>query len=255
MKNKLNRYAIKNLTITIIVGQVLVYLAINAGFINYSTLSLNYGGILNGEIWRVITFLFIPPTTSPIWAVISWYILFLMGSNLEHYWGELHYNIYIFVAVVLTNIVAFIFNLSIGTNYYLQSSIFLAFAFLNPNFQVRLFFIIPVKIKWIAIVNWILYLWILFTGNSAQRLLIIASLTNFTIFFSKDIYYKIKYRGKTVKKRIEKRVSANKPLHTCAVCSRNDLDYPHLDFRYCSQCSPEKCYCEDHILNHDHIGE
>lgn len=253
MKKKQNNIAIKNLTLTIIIGQVLVYLAINAGLISYNFLALSYTNILNGEFWRVISFLLIPPTTSPVWAMISWYILYLMGNNLENYWGEHNYTIYILVAVILTNIVAFLFNIYVGTNYYLQSSIFLAFAFLNPNFQVRLFFIIPVKIKWIAIFNWVLYTWTLLTGSSGEKLLIIASLTNFMIFFSKDIIHKIRYRGHSVKTKIEVKVSESKPKHICKVCQKNDKTNPHMEFRYCSKCSPEQCYCEEHILNHTHI--
>ncbi|MBN2617000.1 MAG: hypothetical protein JXR64_01670 [Spirochaetales bacterium] len=251
MNKFLNKLIIKNLTAVIIIGQAIIYVAINSKFLHPEWLSLSYNKILNGEVWRVISFLFLPPSTSPILAIISWYILFLMGLNLEHYWGEKHYNLYILTAVILTNITAFVFNLSIGTNYYLQSSIFLAFAFLNPNFQVRLFFLIPVKIKWIAIVNWLLYLWILITGSTGEKLLIVASLLNFGIFFTKDIYIKIKYRGKIVKKHLEKKINENKPLHTCSICGRNDIDNPHLSFRYCSKCNPEKCYCEDHI-NHEH---
>lgn len=255
MKNILNNFAVKKLTITIIVGQIIVYLAIKSGVMTYQTLALNYTAILNGEIWRVISFLFIPPTTSTVWAMISWYVLYLMGSNLEHYWGELHYTLYILVAVVLTNIVSFLFSLSVGTNYYLQSSIFLAFAFLNPNFRVLIFFLIPVKIKWIAIFNAVLYLWVLVTGSTGERLLILASLTNFVIFFSKDIYFKIKYRGKRVKAHIESKTAESSPIHSCYVCGKSDKTDPHTDFRYCSQCSPEQCYCEDHIHNHDHILE
>lgn len=252
MKKRLNGFAIKNLTLFIIIGQIAVYLAMNAGLITHGMLALNYGDILNGQVWRVISFLLIPPTTSPVWAMVSWYILFLMGSNLENYWGELHYTIYILVAVVLNNLVAYIFNLYIATNYYLQSSIFLAFAFLNPNFQVRLFFILPIKIKWIAIINWVLYTWVLLTGGLGERLLIVASLANFIIFFGKDLFFKIRYRGKSVKSKIEMKVAEKTPSHTCVICSRNNLTNPHLEFRYCSKCTPEQCYCEEHVEGHIH---
>ncbi|QEN05225.1 DUF1751 domain-containing protein [Thiospirochaeta perfilievii] len=255
MKNKLHKYAINNLTLFIIIGQVITYLAINSGYITYSDLSLSYSLIVNGEFWRVVSFVFIPPATSPIWSLLSWYILYLMGSNLEHFWGALHYNTYILVAVVLTNLTAYFFKLSIGTNYYFQSSIFLAFAFLNPNFTVRLFFILPIKIKWIALITWIFYAWALIFGSLGAKLLLIASLANFIIFFSKDIFYKIKYRGSGLKRKIEYEMSKNSPKHSCFICNKNDIDNPHSEFRYCSKCNPEQCYCEDHIKNHNHISE
>lgn len=255
MKNKLGKLAINNLTIIIILGQIFTFLAISSGYITQSSLTLNYLLISQGEYWRVISFIFIPPSGAPLLSLLSWYILYLMGSNLEHYWGALHYNLYILLAVILTNIVSYIFKVPVRTNYYLQSSIFLAFAFLNGDFQVRLMFFIPVKIKWIAIATWIIYLWSFIFGNIVGRLLLTASLTNFFIFFGKDIYYKIRHRGKRIKHSISKEIKKNKPLHQCVVCSKNDITHPYMDFRYCSRCNPEQCYCEDHINNHTHIGE
>lgn len=253
MTSKLDKFAIKNLTAVIIGAQIVVYLAMMAGYINPGMLSISYYHIFNGEIWRVITFLFIPPSTSPIWAILSWFILYIMGINLEHYWGEFRFNIYILLAVVLTNMAAYIFGWNIATNYYLQSSIFLAFAFLNGNFQVRLFFILPVKIKWIAMLNWVYYLFLIVVGGLADRVLILASLMNFFIFFSKDIYYKLKYRSKRVKNKVENKVMSSRPKHQCVICGKSDISHPHTDFRYCSTCNPEQCYCEDHLNNHDHI--
>ncbi len=252
MKNKLKKYYINNLTVVIILGQVLAYTGIKAGLLNYSDLYINYQYILSGEFWRIFTILFIPPRTSIIMSILSWYILYLMGSNLETYWGHKFYNLYILVALVLTNIVSYFFHFSIGTNYYLQGSIFLAFAFLNPEFQIRLFFILPIKIKWIAILTWLLYLYSAVFGGIGTRILLLASISNFFIFFSKDIYNKIKYRSRGIKQNIEKKQCEKTPLHICSICSRDDKSHPYLEFRYCSKCNPEKCFCEDHIKDHVH---
>lgn len=252
MSSKLDKFAIKNLTAVIIGGQILVYLAMMAEYITPGMLSISYPHILQGQVWRVVTFLFIPPSTSPIWAILSWFILYIMGINLEHYWGGFRFNIYILLAVILTNLAAFIFGWNIATNYYLQSSIFLAFAFLNGDFTVRILFLFPVKIRWIAILNWIFYLFMMIVGGMAERVLILASLMNFFIFFGKDIYYKIKYRGKRVKVNVEKRVQSHKPKHQCIICGKSDITHPHMDFRYCSKCNPEQCYCEEHLLDHTH---
>ncbi|MGL1893942.1 MAG: hypothetical protein OCD02_20050 [Spirochaetaceae bacterium] len=252
MIKKLDKFAIKNLTLIIIIGQILVYLGLNSKIISYEMLYLSYPHIFSGQIWRVISFIFIPPTSSPIWAVLAWYFFYLIGSSLEHFWGALHYNIYILIAVVLTNIVAFLFNFQIGSNYYIQTSLFLAFAFLNPEYQIRLFFIIPIKIKWIAILTWILYLGVVLFGSTGEKLLLASSIINFILYFNRDIYFKLKYRGKKVKIKIEKKVTENRAIHTCAKCGINDKDNPYTDFRYCSQCTPEQCYCQEHILDHDH---
>lgn len=249
---KLGRYSIKNITLIIVICQSIVFFAMLGNLISIDDLSLTYQKIGQGQIWRVISFLFIPPTLNPIFVLFNWYFFYLMGTSLEHYWGTFHYNIYILIGIILTNLLAFVLNINITTNIYFESSIFLAFAFLNPNFQLRLFFLIPVKIKWFALLIWIGYIWTIVTGSYAGKLLIVVSLLNFFIFFFKDIYYKIRYRKNRVKERINSELTKNKPLHTCSQCGVTDKDDPYMEFRYCSKCSPERCYCEEHINNHDH---
>lgn len=251
LEKKLGKYSIHNLTLIIIVGQVLFYFAIMRDLINISDISISYDHILKGQIWRIFSFIFIPPTLNPVFAVFGWYLFYLMGNSLDHYWGTFHYNVYILISIILTNLVALVFG-SVVSNVYLQSSVFLAFAFLYPDFQVRLFFIIPVKVKWLALLTWILYSWTILFGDIVSKLLIVASLTSFLLFFYKDLYFKIRYRRKKILNKFEKEIEKSKTVHKCAVCGITDKDDPYMDFRYCSQCQPEKCYCEDHIHNHGH---
>lgn len=252
LEKKLGRFSIHNLTLIIIIGQVLFFFAMRAGLVSFRDISISYPDIINGQVWRVISFIFIPPTFNPVFVIFNWYLFYLMGNSLEHYWGAFHYNIFILISVILTNLVAFAFRYNIDTNIYLESSIFLAFAFLYPNYQLRLFFILPIKVKWLALLTWVLYAWTFIFGHNANKLLIVASLLSFFIFFYKDLYFKIRYKKNNVIKKIENEAVKNKPVHTCALCGITDKDDPYMDFRYCSKCNPEKCYCEDHLHDHEH---
>lgn len=253
LEKKLGRFAIKRLTLVIIFGQIALFFALRAGWLKQGDIYISYAMIKNGEIWRTFLYIFLPPSNNPVWVMFSWYIFYLMGSNLEDSWGELHYNIYILISIILTNFVALFFGYTIGTNIYLQSSIFLAFAFLNPDFKLMLFFVIPLKIKWIALFTWLTYLYTVVFGSSGEKLLIVASLINFAIFFYKDIYYKLRHKKTAIKQDLEQKKEDLKPIHKCATCGITEKDAPYMDFRYCSLCEPVSCYCEEHIINHTHI--
>lgn len=252
LEKKLGKYSIHNLSFIIILGQVVVFFANMFGMISLEFLSLSYEKILTGQVWRVITFIFIPMNLSPIWIIFAWYLFYLMGSSLEHYWGTFHFNIYILIGVIFANIVAFLTRIPIGANMYIKTSVFLAFAFLYPNYPLRLFFVISVKVKWLALITWAMYAWIVLTGHLMLKLLVLASVTNFLLFFTKDIIYKIKHRHRVIKHHSEKKIAKSKPLHTCYKCGITDKDDPFMDFRYCSECQPVQCFCEDHINDHEH---
>lgn len=247
-----NKFYIKNLTIVIIFFQVAAFFLIYSGMIPYSLLTLNPGLVLEGQFWRVITFAMLPPSLSPIWVLFSWYLFYLMGNSLEHYWGETKFNLYILISVILTNLTSFIFGVEVGSNENIRNSVFLAFAFLYPNFQIMLFFILPIKVKWIALVTWIFYGVQFVFGGLTVKLLLLTAVLNFLIFFLKDLYYKLRYGKRVVTDKISKKIQENTPVHKCEICGITDKEHPELDFRYCSLCNPPKCICENCLKDHKH---
>lgn len=248
----MNKYYIKNLTITIISLQVVSFILIYLGIIPYTLLTLAPSRILQGEIWRVISYIALPPGSNPFWVLFSWYFFYMMGTSLEHYWGEFKYNLYILISIVLTNLTAFIFDINISGNDNIRNSIFLAFAFLNPNFQIMLFFLIPVKVKWIALVTWILYGVQFIFGGLGDKMIILGAVLNFLIFFTKDLFYRLRYGQRVVKNKIEKKIKENTHFHKCDICGISDKEHPDLEFRYCSLCTPPKCICEKCLETHKH---
>jgi hypothetical protein len=255
----LGRFAIPNLTLWIIVGQVGVLFAAMARLIDPALLTLRPAQVLaDHQWWRVVTFLFIPPVgaldmLSLVFLAFGWYLFHLMGSALEAYWGTFRYNLFLFLGFALTVGLGFLRPFGEITNVFLGGSVFLAFAYLNPDFELILFFILPVKIKWLALVAWLGYIYEFARGGWPTRLQVLAAVANFLLFFSGDILRTMRHGRRTMTRKAERVAEAGEPRHVCFVCGKTDLSHPQLDFRYCSKCAGDQCYCPEHIHNHEHV--
>lgn len=207
LERKYRRYAISNLMTYIIALNAAVYvinLLIPQSNL-YAKLALNPAMILRGEIWRLITFLFLPPSSSPIFIVFVLYFYYLVGSNLEYQWGSFRFNIYYLIGVLSTIAASFISYAITGFGLvspeHLNLSLFLAFAHLFPYFEVLLFFFIPIKVKYLAWFNWAFIVFALIFRPLPMKLAAIASVVNYFIFFGSDLITTIKLRIQTYKKR------------------------------------------------------
>ena len=156
LERKYGRYAIKNLMYYIIALYTFGFI-LEVFFPNVydAYLSLNAQAILHGQIWRIVTFIIQPPSTSFFWIFFSLYMYYMIGTVLENVWGSFRFNVYFFMGVLLNVIAAILIYLIFGVNltlstYYINLALFMAFAMIAPDTQVLLFFIIPIKIKWLA---------------------------------------------------------------------------------------------------------
>ena len=281
------RFGIPDLMRWIVIGNVAVYvlmlLTMRADANALSFLYLDGSKVLRGEIWRIVTFIFVPASSSPFWLAVSLYFYYWIGTSLERQWGTARFNLYYWSGVLLTAIVTIAASAISGTGYpvggteYVNLSMFLAFAFLFPDTRLLLFFFIPIKMKYMA---WVyLGFTVLNVFSSLQLasflsfywLLPVVPLLNYFLFFGSDVknilpdalrYRQRKnYRTTTTNARPNpnwagsyRSKSGEKPYrHKCTVCGRTDTDYPNLEFRYCSKCNGYYCYCIDHINNHVHI--
>ena len=282
LERKYGRYGIENLTMYIIISYVLGYalMYINPGAL--SMLSLNVTKILQGQVWRLITWIVYPPSTSsPLWFVIA--ILFFyypISASLEHTWGKFKFTLYILSGMIFTVIAAFILHFVMGgvldglggiifSTYYISLSIFLAYSLTYPDMTVLLMFVIPIKMKWMSIVYAALVIYdvarYFMNGAWFMALPIIASLLNFVIFFlgTRDFN---RYNPKEIHRKNEFKRAVNGgsktvpfpgssnavTKHKCAVCGRTEKDDPNLEFRFCSKCNGNYEYCQDHLYTHIH---
>ena len=278
LERKFGRFGIPNLTIYMIVCYVIGYalMIVNPGILNW--LSLEPAYILRGQVWRLVTWVLYPPSTSGVlwFAIAVLFFYYPIGTSLERTIGTFKYTLYILSGVIFTIFGAFILYFLLGGNvlvgnvfstYYISLSTFLAYAMCYPDMQVLLMFIIPVKMKWMAIfyVVIVVYEMIQYVMAGAWYLVIpiVASLLNFIIFYfgTKDFS---RYNPKEIHRRNEfrramepqgrmKSGSGSVTKHKCAICGRTELDDPNLEFRFCSRCNGNYEYCQDHLFTHTHV--
>lgn len=262
-------FGISRLMLYIVIGNVLVYflsaMDSTGMFLNMLTFSPEMV-FKHGQIWRLITFIFVPQSSGL--ALVLWlYFYYFIGTELENYWGIVKFNVFYFSGVVLTviyaTIVWLITDISYGVSvHYLNLSMFFAFATLYPDMQVLFMFIIPIKIKWLAVLDAALFAMGIIGGSFPMNLLPVVALLNYVVFFGEGFLRhfgkeKREQRKKTIhfkaeQQRIHREMKTKAYTRKCEVCGRTDTDYPDLEFRYCSRCEGYHCYCMDHINNHVH---
>lgn len=294
-EKKFGKYAIKNLSLILIMCYACGYLMkwINPGFFTY--LYLNpYEIIHHFQIWRLLTWLIVPPDSFDFWTLLMLYFYYLIGTSLERTWGTYRYNVYIFSGILFTAVGAFILygvssllgvqSLGLWTTvngyityptmfstYYVNMSIFLAYAATFPDYEVLLFFILPIKVKFLGIIYgaMLVYQFIVGYGTSSAlfyynlgiRFVITASLLNFVVFFFTSrrkvrrgpIRITRQQAAKQQSFRHEAKKSGSITRHKCAVCGRTDETNPELEFRFCSKCNGNYEYCQDHLFTHTHV--
>ena len=268
------RFGIPDLMRWIVIGNVVVYvlmlLTMRTDANAVSFLYLNGSKVLHGELWRIVTFIFVPTSSSPFWLAISLYFYYWIGSSLERQWGTARFNLYYWSGVLLTVIATLAASAISGVGYsvggteYVNLSMFLAFAFLYPDTQLLLFFFIPVKIKWLAWLDIAVFVigivQSLLAGSWLGAILPVVALLNFLVFIwpAIDAFIqrrKYQHAPQTVnfKKAVRQQQQQKGYHHKCAVCGRTDLDDPELVFRFCSKCEGDYEYCQDHLYTHKHV--
>ncbi len=287
-ERKFGKYAISNLSMILIgcyiVGYVISLFAPYAIFY----FSLNPYAIMHGQIWRLITWILIPPTSSNIFlTMIMWYFYYSIGTTLERTWGTYRYNVFIFSGILFTIAGSFLLMaytylfsgdlrnlelMSVGAEVYeayfrdvsmyfntsyINMSIFLAFAATFPDVSVLFMFIIPIKVKWLGIVDAVMLGYIFLMGGVYVKFAIAASMLNFIVFFitSRNMMHlspKQIHRRQEFKRDI-RRASSGITKHKCAICGRTEVDSPEMQFRFCSKCDGNYEYCEEHLYTHMHV--
>ena len=259
LERRFGNGGIPNVTLALIMAQVAVYIISKTNQNPEEVMKAFYlvpSLVMEGQVWRLLSFLAVPPVSNPIFAFFFWYLFYLMGNSLEQFWGMFRYNIFLLIGYLATVAASFLFPNVPASNGFLQGSVFLAFAFLNPDFVLYIFFILPVKIKWLALITWISYAYLLIFGEWNTRLLIVASICNYLLFFWSDIKDRIRTGKRHMASqttRFSQTKSEKQPFHRCVVCGVTDLSHPDMDFRYCTQCAGTPGYCIEHLEGHEHI--
>lgn len=269
------KLGIPNLMTIVVVGTAIVYLLGMFGGNGYpieSLMGFSSEAILHGQVWRLITFIFMPLNSNPFWLLLSLYFYWFIGSSLEREWGTTKFTVFYGMGVVLNIVIGLVLGLIFGnasvSMTYVNLSLFFAFATLFPDLQFLVFFIIPVKAKWLAWIDAVLFGWAilssLFVLNWVGAVIPVIAILNYLLFFWSDIRDFVATKARRAKhqnskqtinfKTATKKAQEHKGyIHKCAVCGKTDTDFPNEEFRYCSKCNGYYCYCSEHLGNHVHI--
>ena len=286
LRRKLEKYAIPNLTLYLIICYGIGYLMQFLVPAGYQYLMLDPFLVLKGQVWRLVTWILIPPDSSNIFFVLSTlYLYYSLGGLLERIWGTYKYNVYLFSGLLFTILGAFVlcgYSVLMGaqptmytglyllnngsavyfgqfSTYYINMSIFLACAASIPDVQVLLMFLFPIKVKWLGIVYGIILLVNCIQGGIATWIVVIFSLLNFLVFFlrSKGKMHLSVGQIRRQQEFHQKMRSAGQTKgitrHKCAICGRTELDGDDLEFRFCSKCNGNYEYCQYHLFTHEHV--
>ena len=283
-EKKFGKYAIRDLSLVLIicyaVGYVIAFIDGRSGSNILGYLTLDPYAILHGQIWRLFTWILIPPGSLDPFTIIMLFFYYSIGTSLERVWGTYRYNVYLFSGMFFTILGSFLWMgleylfaggpvdptmaaihfaryAGLFSTYYVNMSIYLAYAATFPNAQILLMMIIPVKVKWMGIIYGVMLAYeFIFSGSVLMRIVIGSSLLNFVIFFFTS-RNRIHMTPKQMKRRAEfkQEIRRNAPItkHKCAICGQTDQDDENLEFRFCSKCNGNYEYCQNHLFTHTHI--
>lgn len=240
----------------------------------YNLLCFNRVAILQGQIWRLVTYPLCYSAGSIFLTALTLLCYYSMGQAIENTWGTFRFNLFYLTGVVMMDVWCMIFGGQANV-YYLNMSLFLAYATMYPDSQFLLFFIIPVK-AWIFALYDLIIVFVGLFNPFPMNVYPLIALGNYFLFFGKDVLNIIPMSWKANARRAMRKASGGKKAktipfnsagsweathanvrapynHKCTVCGRTDTDHPELEFRYCSRCNGYYCYCSEHISNHTHI--
>lgn len=274
-------WGIPNLMLYICLGSALVYIMTIStnNAILYYWLIFDRNLILQGQVWRLISYPLAFYSNNPFMALLLLFCYYSLGRGIEHIWGTFRFNLFYFSGVIMMDIYCMIFPCQASAEY-LNLSLFLAYATMFPDAHFLILFIIPIKAWIMALLDLILVFFGLILSPFPVNLFSVISLANYFLFFGKDILniFPLSWRANFMrlfrkKKKYAPQQPQAKPIpfpkagsyqaevatvktpytHRCTVCGRTDVSNPELEFRYCSRCNGYYCYCQDHISNHTHI--
>lgn len=290
LEKKFGRFAVKNLTIYILIAYGIGYLTSLVNPMFYDYLVMNPQLVFKGQVWRIFTWICTKPQELNIFIIFMFLFFYWVGTNLENVWGRFRYNLFIFsgcLFMVIGSLVIYGITYYVGpckgigislpiSTYYINLTSFLAFATIFGEVQVYFMMVLPVKVKWLAILDLLIIGYdMIAIGATAKNLLgadyggvvsefvwcyriyIALSLLNYLLFY---VLLKKGRRlspvARKTRKEFKTKVSKIRPvnnIHQCEICKRTSETDPELIFRYCSKCNGNHEYCQEHLFTHEHI--
>jgi hypothetical protein len=253
LERRIGRYAIPNLILYVVGGMAVVWVLSRSRPEALERLMLDMVAVRRGEVWRLATFLFIPPSSSAIWVLVNLYFTWWVGSSLEQHWGAFKFNVYYFIGALATIVAAVIAGPT--SNTWLDSSLFLAFATIYPDVTILLFFVLPIRVKWLGILAAIGIAAASAVGGWGTRAPIAAALLNYVLFFGEHWRAFWRQRNVAVRQKVQREeFRSNAPVlghRECAICGAREADGADIRVCSCAKCGGQpRALCLEHARNH-----
>ena len=280
LERKWGHKGITNITsvclVATLIGSMLAYAGsagnVAAGLL-YSLFGYDAGLILQGQVWRLFTWIFMPINSLSFWSLLFMFCLFMLGKSLENGLGTFKMNVYFIGGWLLNSIggiiIYLIFHVPIYlTPYYMLFSLYLMLGIFLPEVEMRLYFVLPIKMKWLVIVYFVELAYEVYSYFQQGTMVgimfsaqIVFSIINLLVFVSScKNHLSMRNRRKQHKRQQEYQRQFSRPRpgsdithHKCSICGRTELDDPNLTFRYCSKCEGNHEFCQEHLFTHQHF--
>lgn len=254
LERKFGRFAIERLTSFIVGGMAIVFVLSYAKPELIGHLTLDPSRALK-EPWRFVTYFFLPESRSLFWILFTLYWTWLVGTNLENEWGAFKFNVYYFVGALATTAAAWLTGLPVG-NIWLNTSLFFAFATLFPNYEILAFFIIPIRVKWLALLVLAGIVYKTFDAGIGVQAAIAVAFGNYLLFFGGHLLGLA--RGQHLQMRQAARRTSFRPppvereaaSRACAICGARQEDGADIRVCSCEKCGGPRNLCLEHARSH-----
>jgi membrane associated rhomboid family serine protease len=251
LERKFGRFAITGLTRYIVALNGLTFLLLRAQPRYFDALTLDTSRIASGEVWRLVSYLFLPPTDSIIFILFSLYAIWMIGENLENTWGAFRLNLFYLLGMVGTTIACLLTGGGQTTNVFLNMSLFFAFATIFPNIEFLVFFILPVKVKWLALIAAAWLLTFLISSPWPVKASLIVAFANYFLFFGPSFISGVRTTAEYKRRREKFRVASvpDETLHRCSKCGATEVSNPERGFRVRNDDTEicDVCLSKEHV--------
>jgi membrane associated rhomboid family serine protease len=252
LERRIGKYAIGNLTAIIVAGMAAAFLLnmVRPDLMGLFTLDID--DVKHGQVWRLVSYLFLPRTRSIYWIIFSLGFVYFIGSSLEAHWGSFKFNVYYLAGMAGTTVAAVIVGGDM-TNFWLNTSLMLAFGTLFPDEEIQ-FFVVAFPAKWLAIVDALYMTYELVVGDLAQRAAILAAMSGYFLFFSGTLLAVLRSRNLQVRQAARRAsIGPQPPPETgrvCAICGASQDDGADIRVCSCEKCGGPRSLCLMHARNH-----
>lgn len=237
-----------------VVGQAIFYIVVATTDIDINDINLVGNRLMSGDVVGIaplFLYPFVPPDAHPVIVLLVLYVTYFIAKYLENSWGSFKFTFYVFISYVIVVGACFIFpNRPVYSEFFFSASLFVAFAYMSPNFVFHLFLLFPIKVKWLGLLTWLMMWFLLFSSEDMLiRVQVVSAMLPFFMFYGKDLFIKLRQKKKRSEYANLVKVVEGSSRHKCVECTRTEISDPELDFRYKEVDGSLICYCIDHVPN------